>query len=329
MIFAILDNVMNSTVSVIIPVYNIEKYIEECLSGVFQQTYTDLEIIAVNDGSTDRSRELLAACAAGDSRLVILDKENGGLSDARNYGLDRAHGRWVMFVDGDDRIRHDAVEKLVDACVRSGADIAVSDMLYFYEDGETSFSSGGDFTLSNVREQPSLIAINNSACNKLFRMELFADLRFPVGKFYEDLATVPVLLYRSRNVVKVPEPLYEYRQRRGSIAHTASKKIFDIYDAIDHDIECVRQSGNEAAVIRELYHLYIVHGLDLTTLRIKDFDDRRIRSEYLRENMERLKRSYPDYRSDEAYRTAGWKKKLIWGMLERGRTKQVLKIYDR
>ena len=132
MIFAILDNVMNSTVSVIIPVYNIEKYIEECLSGVFQQTYTDLEIIAVNDGSTDRSRELLAACAAGDSRLVILDKENGGLSDARNYGLDRAHGRWVMFVDGDDRIRHDAVEKLVDACVRSGADIAVSDMLYFY-----------------------------------------------------------------------------------------------------------------------------------------------------------------------------------------------------
>ncbi|MBR2991081.1 MAG: glycosyltransferase [Solobacterium sp.] len=320
---------MKPAISVIIPVYNIEAYIEECLSSVFQQTYPDLEIIAVNDGSTDRSRELLQACAASDSRLVILDKENGGLSDARNHGLSAAHGDYVMFVDGDDRIRCDAAELLFRVCTENDADIAVSDMEYFYEDGERSFSSGGVFRVTDAAAMPSLVSINNSACNKLFRRSLFDDLRFPVGKYYEDLATVPVLLYKAERVAKVDEPLYEYRQRRGSIAHTASRKIFDIYDALDGDIAYVREHGNEPEVLKALYSLYIVHGLDLTTLRIKDFDDRNIRGEYLLENMTRLKRSYPDYRKDEAYRTAGWKKKLIWGMLEKGRTERVLKIYDR
>ena len=330
-VFAILNKVkkMSAIVSVIIPVYNVQDYIRECVLSVMAQTCADLEILAVDDGSRDRSADILQELAAADPRLRILRKENGGLSDARNYGIAHAQGKYLAFIDGDDLAEPDMIQSLLAAAESAEADIAVSDMSYFYEDGRTSFSSGGEFASGSVRENPGLIAINNSACNKLYRRQLFDDVSFPKGMWYEDLATVPILLYKAARVVKVSRPLYRYRQRSGSIAHSEDPRIFDIYTAIDMDIRYVSAHGAEPQVLQELRRLYVLHGLDLTTLRIKDFDRREVRSAYLAENMNRLKRAYPAYEKDPEYRHAGIRKKMIFYLLKKEKWDRVLNIYDR
>lgn len=323
------DKTMEKLTSIIVPVYNVREYLGECLDSLCAQTDRHIEILAVNDGSTDDSLNLLHEYAARDSRIKVFDKQNGGLSDARNYGLKRAAGDYILCVDSDDWIHPRTVELLKSRLEETDSEIAVSDMEYRYDDGRAVLSDGGRFDLSSVRKEPALISINNSACNKLFKKTLFAGIEFPVGKYYEDLATVPILLYKARQIVKVNQGLYYYRQRSGSIAHSANPKIFHIYDAIERVIRYVQAHGNEEAVLSELRRLYIVHGLDLTTLRIRDFDDRSIRAGYLRENMKRLLECYPEYESDPLYRSAPIKKRLIYYLLKKDKMDWVLKLYDR
>ena len=125
---------MVNKVSVIVPVYNVQDYIEECLLSIMNQSYKEIEIVAVNDGSTDDSLLVLEKMHARDSRIIILNKENGGLSDARNYGIKHSTGDYYLFVDSDDVIHENMVEELLESLMKENADIAVSDMEYFYED---------------------------------------------------------------------------------------------------------------------------------------------------------------------------------------------------
>lgn len=321
---------MSNKVSVIIPVYNVQDYIEECICSIAKQTYRDIEILAVNDGSKDNSRKILEKLQKEDKRIIILDKENGGLSDARNYGIKHSTGDYYLFVDGDDLVHEDTVQELFDALKKTDSDIAVSDMEYFYEDSnERKYSSGGEFDTTSCIDKPQLISINNSACNKLFKKELFNDECFPIHKYYEDLALIPILLYKAKKVTKVNRAFYYYRQRKGSIAHSANKKIFEIYDALDGIYEYAKSHGNEQAILEEIRHLYIIHGLTLTTLRIKDFDDKSVRKEYLNENMDRLEQSYPNYKNDSLYKKANIKQRIIYELLRKRKMDAVLKIYDR
>ena len=321
---------MNNKVSVIIPVYNVQDYIKECIDSVTANSYQNIEILAVNDGSRDYSRKILEELQEKDSRIIILDKENGGLSDARNYGMKHSTGDFYLFVDGDDVIHQDTVKELLEALESNHSDIAVCDMEYFYEDSdERKYSSGGDFSTTSCKENPKLISINNSACNKLFKKEVFNDIEFPIAKYYEDLACIPILLYKANKVTKVNKAFYYYRQRKGSIAHSANKKLFEIYDALDGIYEYVKNHGNEQAILEEIRHLYIVHGLTLTTLRIKDFDDKSVRKEYLNENMDRLEQSYPNYKNDSLYKKASIKQRIIYELLRKRKMDVVLKIYDR
>ena len=319
---------MSELVSIIVPVYNVENYIDRCVESLVNQTYRNIEIILVNDGSLDDSLTLLEKWEMKDRRVVVVNKKNGGLSDARNAGMKVAKGDYYLFIDSDDFVDIHMCEQMVSSLHEHESDIVVCDMKYLYDDGEEKFASGGDFVCENVIENPKLITINNSACNKLYKKELFEDVQFPVGRYYEDLALIPSLLYKAKRVSKVDEPFYIYYQRRGSIAHSANKKIFHIYDAIKDDIDYVKSHGNEENVIEELKHFYIIHGLDLTTLRIKDFDNKKVRARYLRENMNHLEQFYPDYKKDSAYKNVGFKKKIIFILLSLGLEKLVLKLYD-
>lgn len=320
---------MNSLISVIVPIYNVEDYISKCIESIINQTYKNLEIILVNDGSKDKSFDISLEYEKKDERIKLYTKENGGLSDARNYGLDRATGKYVAFIDSDDFVDLLMFETMINAIEKKAADVAVCDMKYLYDDGREVFASGGLFTYGVVKEEPRLIGINNSACNKLYLRTMFNDVRFPVGKYYEDLASIPKILYKSKKIVKVDRAFYIYYQRSGSIAHTASEKIFDIYTAISDCIDYVKSHGNEQNIINELYHLYIIHGLDLTTIRIKDFDDKSIRKQYLRKNMELLKKHYPNWKSDFTLKNYDKKKKIIFSLLGLKLEDLVLKIYDK
>ncbi|MFV0380343.1 MAG: glycosyltransferase family 2 protein [Anaerorhabdus sp.] len=320
---------MREMVSIVVPVYNVENYIDRCILSLLNQTYFNIEIILVNDGSTDNSAAKCHKYSLDDNRIKVIDKENGGLSDARNVGIQHASGDYLLFVDSDDYVASDMVEIMVDKITSENGDICVCDMEYHFDDGRKSFSCGGKFSSCSINDNPSLIRINNSACNKLYKKYLFNDIVFPVNKVYEDLATIPKLLYLAKKVVKVDKALYFYYQRTGSIVHVASKKIFDIYDAIDNCIKYVQSKGAKSVVLEELYHLYIVHGLDITTVKIKDFENKEMIDEYLLENMRHLRKYYPEYRHDAFYKNASFKKKIIYKLLDTDNTRMVRFFYGK
>ncbi len=320
---------MDKKISVIVPVYNVEQYLDRCIQSIVQQDYLNFEIILVNDGSTDTSAARCQKWALENDKIIVVDKENGGLSDARNAGIEKATGDFYLFIDSDDFIQQGMLSGMMKKLMEHEADICVCDMNYYYDNEEVKFSSGGEFESGNVHENPELIRINNSACNKLFAKEVFDGIRFPVGKVYEDLATIPKVLLKANTVIKVNQPYYMYYQRAGSIAHTTSDKVFDVYEAIDGCIQFAKENDASKAIIDELYHLYIIHGLDLTTLRIKDFDNSNVIEQYWKENMKFLRRYYPEYRSDSILNEMSWKKKLIFKLMDQGWMKVVKKIYGK
>ncbi len=319
-------------ISIVVPVYNVAPYLERCIDSLVKQTYEHIEIILVDDGSLDHSFKIMQQAAKQDSRIVCIQKPNGGLSDARNAGFAKSHGEYVMFIDSDDYVAHNMCELMVTSALQKDADVVVCDMEYFYDDGHVSFASGGEFTDMIVSQQPSLIRMNNSACNKLFERSLLDDVDFPLGEWYEDLATIPIILCKARKIAKVNEALYFYYQRSGSIAHSANPKIFDIYNAISRVINYITENIEEplqSAYRKEMYHAYIIHGLDLTTLRIKDFEDVEMSIEYLRQNMNHLNQAYPTWQSDALVKSASWKKRLIYQLLKNQKWKWVLKLYGK
>ena len=209
-------------ISVIVPVYKVEDYLAECVSSIRSQTYKNLEIILVDDGSPDRSGELCDQLAAQDPRIKVVHKENGGLSSARNAGLDVATGEYVSFVDSDDWIVADMYQRLYSLMEKHNAQIAA---------GGLQFSTGEHFNLdypakSDVEVFSRLDALReitrnqkctNSFCDKLWPRWIFDKVRFPIGELYEDMKTIPSCLELVDTVVYDPTPTYFYRATEESI----------------------------------------------------------------------------------------------------------------
>jgi glycosyltransferase involved in cell wall biosynthesis len=260
--------------------------------------------------------------AKQDNRVKCLYKENGGLSDARNYGLKYSNGEYVMFIDSDDYIALNTVEFLVNSIIENKSEIAVCDMMYIYDDHQV-YTSGGDFTTLHFVDNHEVIFINNSACNKLFKLSLFDDVRFPKGLWYEDLACIPIVLSKAEKVSKVNEALYFYIQRGDSIAHTINEKIFDIYKAI----KMINDYYVDHKLDKEINKLYIEHGLFLTTLRIKDSGNDIIK--YWKMNLENLDKYYPEWRNIKKFNDYSFKQNIIFRLLQKNNFKLVYKIYNK
>lgn len=299
--------------SIIVPIYNVEKYIAKCLDSIVNQTFLDFEVVLVNDGSTDSSLKIAEEYRNKYPNLIkIYSKVNGGLSDARNYGIEYANGEFLAFIDSDDYLDTTMFEKMFNVQEKYKSDIVACDMYYVYEDGSMVVSSAGDFEVDNPKENLELLDINNSACNKIFRKELFKTIKFPIGKWYEDLATIPQVIYESNNISHLHEPLYYYLQRSGSIAHTKNVKMFDIYWAINS----VRNYFSSNEIINPIINkMYIKHGLFLTTLRIKNISNLKDRRDYYKLNMDTLKSYYPEWFTDPNIALYPLKTKVIFRLL--------------
>ncbi len=210
---------MNELVSVIVPVYKVEEYLEECIASIVSQTYQNLEIILVDDGSPDNCPWMCDEWANRDSRIKVIHKENGGLSDARNAGIDICTGAYIAFVDSDDYIKPDMIQKLYAALIRENADIAACGILTC--DGDKHTAWGCKDVVGTPEEIYALLyndtAYPVAAWNKLYRHSCWEALRFPVGKTCEDAFTTYQLIHNARRIVMVPEALYCYRIRPGSI----------------------------------------------------------------------------------------------------------------
>lgn len=209
-------------ISVIVPIYKVETYLDKCVESIVAQTYTDLEIILVDDGSPDACPALCDAWAAKDSRIKVVHKENGGLSDARNAGLAVATGEYISFIDSDDWIEPDFLQTLLDALLQTGAGIADCATRLVGEDGKELSVRGvtENETLDTVSALVRLVKedrVYQTVWNKLYRRDVIGDLRFEKGKYNEDDYFTYQVFDRTEKIAIVSRPLYNYLQRGGSI----------------------------------------------------------------------------------------------------------------
>lgn len=250
-------------VSIIIPIYNVEQYLQHCLDTVKNQSYKNIEVIMVNDGSPDQSAVIAKKFVSEDGRFRYYEKENGGLSSARNYGIERCIGEYISFIDSDDWVEREFIEKLVSVLQESCADIAVCNMKYVYKDGTERSNVPKireEKTVSNMEALSDLFNsryFRNHAQNKVYKASLFKDtgIRYPIGKLYEDVFTTYKLFYEAESVVYVPMDLYDYLQARpGSILNSGfSKKQLDIFEGMD----CIKDFLIDKKIYDELKDDYV------------------------------------------------------------------------
>ena len=212
-------------ISVIVPVYNVERYIRQCVESILEQTYADLEIILVDDGSTDGSGSICDEYKLKDNRVVVIHKCNGGLSEARNAGLDIARGEYIGFVDSDDYIEPDMYEVLYKNCERYAADLAAARFVKFNTQGEVRKNFTENIEVFSREEMLRLFIVGDrryeitmSVWDRLYKRELISDLRFPVGKCYEDIVFSTKVIEKSKINVYIDRALYHYRLREDSIS---------------------------------------------------------------------------------------------------------------
>ncbi|MBQ2407539.1 MAG: glycosyltransferase [Lachnospiraceae bacterium] len=249
-------------VSVIIPVYNVEKYVKKCIQSVVNQTYSKLEIIIVDDGSTDKSSTICDDFAAEDKRIKVIHQSNQGLSAARNTGILSATGDYLFFVDSDDWIDKDTIKTLFLLITKSQSDIAACGVMKVWEDGKTeSFTQNIQFIMDGKMAVCEMIT-GNTLCsviyNKLYKRILWEGISFPVNRFHEDEFTTYKLLYRAKKVIYSGDEMYFYRQRKGSImSEISDKRIEDILDAMQQKILYFGYKSED-----EIEALSVIHYMD-------------------------------------------------------------------
>lgn len=218
---------MQELISVIVPVYNMELYLDRCMKSILEQTYSNLEIILVDDGSTDKSPRMCDEYSKQDSRIKVIHKKNGGLSDARNAGLAIATGTYIGYVDSDDWIELDMYERMYTACVEHHADVAVCryasvfpDETYKAGTGETRVFDREELVEHYLKDDEHVI-IYNSVWSKLFSKSIVEGELFPVGHNSEDIMYTTKSFCKAKRAVYIDSPLYNYVQNReGSIMNT-------------------------------------------------------------------------------------------------------------
>lgn len=214
-------------VSVIVPVFNVEKYVGQCIKSIYNQTYTKLEIILVNDGSTDGSLSICQKWAKKDRRIKIIEEKNSGLSAARNNGLTVASGQYVLFVDSDDWIAEKAVEKMVHAFCKYDADMVTCQFFYCGATSHISFKLSTQVEILNKEEYVKELLKDNKITahiwRKMFKKELMPQHPFWEGHMFEDIAAMPELVNNCNKFVLLSDPLYYYRSRSSSFTRTQSK----------------------------------------------------------------------------------------------------------
>ena len=212
-------------ISVIVPVYKVEPYLHKCLDSIVNQTYRNLEIILVDDGSPDGCPAICDEYARRDPRVRVIHQENGGVSAARNAGLDAATGDWIGWVDPDDWIEADMYESLLENALAYEADIAVCGRVERHPDKDVFWGWEAVQVWDQEQAVGQLLedkALRNYQCDKLWRRELFEGVRFPVGEIFEDITVTCQLLLRARRVIALPGTKYNYRQRFDSIVRNQS-----------------------------------------------------------------------------------------------------------
>lgn len=224
-------------ISVVIPIYNVAQYLSQCIDSVLSQSYPELEIILVNDGSTDDCPRICDEYKEKDARVRVIHQKNGGLSDARNSGMKIAEGEWIYFADSDDWLEQNALLKLHQFALTNHCDVVQGGLYYAYSDHllfrKASKKEQMKILLTRYEAMRELIIndrVKNFAWGKLYKADLIHDLPFPVGKYYEDSFWQHRVMDRVERYGIIDEPLYYYRQRNDSISGMPSTRMNDLLE---------------------------------------------------------------------------------------------------
>ena len=281
-------------VSVIVPFYNVEGYIEKCLETLVNQTLEDIEIILVNDGSKDRSIEIVNKfLEAYPEKLVYLKKENGGLSDARNYAIPYAKGEYIAFLDSDDYVEKDMYQKMYELAKKENSDMVECDFYWEYPDKLKK-----DVGVIYNGKKEMLEKVRVVAWNKLIRREILekTEVKFPKGYRYEDVEFTYKLVPFIEKVSFLKKPCVHYIQREGSISNSQNERTKEIFDVLDHVIDYYKEKGIYETYQEEIEYIYVRYAFCSSLLRIVKIEDVKIKKKLLNLTWEKVNTNFPNWK---------------------------------
>lgn len=309
---------MNALVSVIVPIYNVEAYLDRCIQSIFAQTYKNLEIILVDDGSPDRCPELCDQYAKSDVRVMVIHKKNGGLSDARNYGIEQANGEYIVFVDSDDYIE----PELCSECLKRFESDKQIDIVSFEFRRVTDSEQGGRQGTGNIRVYDNFEGFRSyinrdpfthMVCDKMFRHSLFEDVRFIPKRLAEDLAISYRLIGKARKICHLDRVFYNYFYRESSIMGQKSLKLeLDAYQG-----ECeAYQYGNKNYPALSCYNKvrFLNQSMKTYLKLLKLFPDKETDYEksQIMKSIQNMSKEKLPLKTKAFYTTFQWSKDAAW-----------------
>ena len=302
-------------VSIVIPTYNREKYITKCIDSIINQTLKEIEIIIIDDGSTDNTEKIIKNY--NDKRIKYIKKDNTGIGDTRNRGIKESTGEYISFVDIDDYIDITMLEKCYNKAKKEDLDIVICDYKEIEEETnkERNFKLL-DFENTNLKDCPELITETNlGPCNKIIKRELLKDNLFPTDIKYEDMCLVLKLYKNANKIGKINEYLSYFIKHSNSETTIRDIKIFDIFKSLD----IAREILKEEIYNKELETL-IISKLTNYNIQQRYQSNKRIRKEFINKSFEYLNKYYPNYKNNDYF-----KKRGIKGIIEKN--KLLTKIY--
>lgn len=265
----------NPLITIIVPIYKVEKYIHKCINSIINQTYTNLQIILIDDGSPDNCGKICDEYVKKDSRIEIIHKKNGGLSDARNVGIKKAKGKYIGFVDSDDYIKEEMYQNLYNLIKENDADMSICNF-YNVIDGKDIIKNvnAGIKEYDKIEILKEILLdkeIQSYAWNKLYKRELFENIEYPVGKKYEDIGTTFYILENCNKIIVSGEPEYYYLNRKDSIVNNNTEQtIMDYIDIVEQRYDYIQKKYKEL----ELYNIYYLTRILITAdLDIKSLEN--------------------------------------------------------
>lgn len=267
---------MNDIISIIVPIYNVDQYLDKCINSIINQTYKNIEIILIDDGSTDNSLTICNNYSKQDSRIKVIHKENGGLSDARNKGIEIAKGEYITFIDSDDYVDLDYVEILYNTITKYEADISISTHRILFPNKTVDKYTFEEYVSTKEEILDKLLyddGIDTSAWGKLYKKFLFKDIRFPKGRLFEDAATTYKLIDNANKIAVYSKPTYNYVIRENSISNVGfSEKKLDLIKSTQEMTDYIRARypGLEKGCNRRLMFSYLATFTQLAKSKSKN-----------------------------------------------------------
>lgn len=314
-------------VSIIVPAYNVDKYIEKCLNTLVNQTLKEIEIIVVNDGSTDRTKqEIQKFVEKYPEKIIYLEKENGGLSDARNYGMPYAKGEYIGCIDSDDYIEENMYEEMYKKAKEENSDMVECDFIWEYPDKQRI-----DVGKIYNNKKEAMIYARVVAWNKIIRREIIEkqQIQYPKGLRYEDVEFFYKILPSLEKISFAKKPFIHYIQRENSIANTQNERVKEIFDIWNNVLEYYKNNNIYDEYKEELEYTYTRILLCSSLLRIVKVNDKEKRKELEKRTWEELNQKFPNWRKNKYLKTEKGNKNIYLKTINKITFKIYCKIFEK